>query len=64
MTRGAVVMACIAGFLALAGTVAVTRPAPNPQTVYIRRIVSAMLFAAALILTVFSWGLTRIAAAG
>lgn len=62
MTRGALIMACISATLAVAGTIAVTRPTPSPQAVYIRRIASAMLFAGALTLAVFAWGLTRIAA--
>ena len=56
-------MACISAMLAVAGLIAVTRPVPTPQAVYIRRIASAMFFAAALTLAVFAWGLTRIAAA-
>ena len=60
MNRAATVMACVSATAALAGALTVTRPARSEQAVYIKRIAGTMCFAGALILAIFTWGLTRI----
>lgn len=61
MLSPALVMACVAGAFALVAAVILARPARSEQGIYIRRIAAMMTIAAALILALFAWGLTRIA---
>jgi len=54
------IMACVAGALALVAALILARPARSEHGVYIRRIAGMMAIAGALILALFAWGLERI----
>jgi hypothetical protein len=54
MMRGPLIMYIVAGTAAAGGVFALTRRAASEGAVYARRIVATMLFALALILTVFA----------
>lgn len=64
MTRAAIVMACVAAVSAIAGGIIFALPSKSEQAVYGKRIAGTMFCAMALILALFSWGLTRMGAMG
>jgi len=57
MNRAALVMACVAATSAAGGITVVALPSKSEQAVYGKRIAGTMLFALALILAMFAYGL-------
>jgi hypothetical protein len=61
MNWAPIIMAAAAALLTIAGVLVVTRPGRTPQSVYIKRISATMLFAGAVMLALFAFGLERAA---
>ncbi len=62
MSRAALVMACVSAFVAAGGVLVLAFPARSEARAYGKRIAGTMLVSGGLILAMFAWGLTRIAA--
>jgi hypothetical protein len=61
MIRASLIMACVAGVSALGGAAVLAVPTRGEGGTYGKRIAGTMLWALALILGMFAWGLERMA---